>query len=65
MTVQVRVSAKGAVDAAEVVSGSGHPVLDASAVAATKAARFKPAEQDGKPVSSGMNLQFEFRLEER
>ena len=65
VTVQVRVSAKGAVDAAEVVSGSGHPVLDASAVAATKAAHFKPAEQDGKPVPADMNLQFEFRLEER
>ena len=65
VTVQVVVNARGTVDAAQVVSGSGHPALDASAVAATKAARFKPAEQDGKPVSSGMNLQFEFRLEER
>ncbi|MEI8139369.1 MAG: energy transducer TonB [bacterium] len=65
VTVHVRVSDKGVVESVEVVNGSGHPALDDSAVTATKKARFKPAEQDGKLVPSDMNLQFEFRLEER
>jgi len=65
VTVQVRVSDQGVVESAEVLAGSGHPALDDSAIAATKTARFKPAEQDGKPVPSKMNLQFEFRLEDR
>jgi len=65
VTVRVRVSDQGTVESATVVSGSGHSALDDSAVAATTKARFKPAEQEGKPVPSDMNLQFEFRLEER
>lgn len=65
VTVHLRVSEQGEVETAEVVAGSGHPALDVSAVAAAKAARFKPAEQGGRPVASEMNLQFEFRLEER
>jgi TonB family protein len=65
VTVHVRVSDKGVVESVEVVKGSGHPALDDSAVTATKKARFKPAEQDGKLIPSDMNLQFEFRLEER
>lgn len=65
VTVAVRVNGKGAVESAVVVSSSGYPALDESAVAATKKARFKPAEKEGQPVPSNMNLKFEFRLEER
>ena len=65
VTIQVHVSDKGTVESVEVVTGSGHLALDDSAVAAIRTARFKPAEQDGKPVRSALNLQFEFRLEER
>ena len=65
VTVQVRVNEKGEVETVTVVAGSGYPALDDSAVAAAKKARFKPAEQGGRPVASEMNLQFEFRLEER
>lgn len=63
--VQVRVSSKGVVEYAEVLVSSGYPALDESAVAATKKVRFKPAEEDGKPVAYNMSLQFEFRLEDR
>ncbi len=65
VVVRVLVSEKGTVESAMVLTGSGHPALDESAVAAAKKARFKPAEQEGIPVPSDMNLQFEFRLEER
>jgi len=65
VTVHVRVSDKGIVESVEVVAGSGYQALDDSAVAATTKATFKPAERDRKPVPSDMNLQFEFRLEER
>lgn len=65
VTVHVCVSDHGIVESAEVVAGSGYQALDDSAVAATMKARFKPAERDHKPVPSDMNLQFEFRLEER
>jgi len=65
VTIQVHVSDKGTVESVEVVTGSGHLALDDSAVAAIRTARFKPAEQDGKSVRSALNLQFEFRLEER
>lgn len=65
VTVHVTVSDKGEVKLANVVVSSGHPALDESAIIATKKARFKPAEQADRPVPSEMNLQFEFRLEDR
>jgi len=65
VTLHVRVTGQGVVEAAEVASGSGYPALDDSAVAATERARFKPAEKDGKPVPATMTLQFDFRLEDR
>ncbi len=65
VTVNIHVSEKGVVESASVFVSSGHPVLDDSALTAAKKARFKPAERGSKPVASEMNLQFEFRLEDR
>lgn len=65
VTVSVRVDDKGAVESLEIKESSGHAALDNSAVAATKKARFRPAEDQGRPVPSVMNLKFEFRLEAR
>lgn len=65
VTVTVRVDDKGAVEAVEITASSGYAALDNSAMASTKKARFRPAEVHGHPVPSVMNLQFEFRLEER
>ncbi len=65
VVVHVRVGADGRVERADVVAGSGYTALDHSAVVAARKAHFKPAEQDGVPVSADMNLQFEFRLEDR
>jgi len=52
------------VDSVSVEAGSGFPALDESALSAARKARFKPAEQDGKPVPSEMNLRFDFRLQD-
>lgn len=65
VVVAVRVKEDGAVESVEIKVSSGYMALDASAVAATKRARFRPGEAHGRPVPSSMNLQFEFRLEER
>ena len=64
VTIHLRVSTRGEADSVEVKSSSGHPLLDESALSAARKARFKPAERDGKPVPSEMDLQFEFRLQE-
>ena len=64
VTVHVRVTGEGAVDSAVVSSSSGVESLDQSALAATRKARFKPAEKGGKAVQSDMDLQFDFRLQD-
>ena len=63
VTVRLRVTETGEVESAEIGRSSGIAALDQSAVAATRKARFKPAAQGGTPISSEMELQFEFRLE--
>lgn len=65
VTVHIHVSSQGEVESVNVGESSGFASLDESAVAAARKARFKPAERDGKPVFSEMNLQFDFRLEDR
>ena len=64
VTVRVHVTERGQVDSASVGEGSGFSALDESALSAARKARFKPAEQDGKPVPSEMNLHFDFRLQD-
>lgn len=65
VSVWVHVNESGSVESAVVLESSGFNSLDNSAIDASRKARFKPAERDGKSVAADMNLQFEFRLEDR
>jgi len=62
VVVEMRVNARGTVDEVEVVGSSGHTELDAAAVRAVRAAKFTPAKQGGRPVSSTARLSIAFRL---
>lgn len=62
VVLEMRVNAHGAVDSVDVVVSSGFSELDAAAVRAVRAAKFKPAEQGGRPVSSTARLSISFRL---
>ena len=63
VTVHLRVTSGGSVDSVEIGRSSGFSVLDQSALAAARKARFKPAEHNGLPIAADMDLQFDFRLE--
>jgi protein TonB len=61
----IRVNAEGEVAAVEIVASSGHPALDAAAVAAARRWRFRPAMQAGRPVSGTLSTAVHFRLTDR
>jgi TonB family protein len=58
--VRVTVDEEGNVIAAEAVSG--HPLLQAAAVDAARAAKFKPTFLDGQPVKVKGVISYEFKL---
>jgi protein TonB len=60
--VKVCVSAAGKIDSAELQTTSGFPALDQAAVKLAKASKFKPATQEGKPVSTCAPLPVKFTL---
>jgi protein TonB len=60
--VKVCVGANGKIESAETASTSGFPALDEAAVKVAKAARFKPATSEGKPVESCATLPVKFEL---
>lgn len=62
VVLEIRVSAAGEVEAAEVVVSSGFAALDEEAVRATRAARFKPAQAEGRAVASTARLTLTFKL---
>ena len=62
VTLEIRVNAKGTVDAASVVSSSGFAELDAAAVKAAKAAKFTPARSGDEAVASVARLTLSFKL---
>ncbi|NQT38595.1 MAG: TonB family protein [Planctomycetes bacterium] len=64
-TVHLRIylDSTGRVGRVEVVSSSGHPILDASAVRAVGSWRFEPATTDGRPVGSILRLPVRFALD--
>lgn len=64
VTVHLRVTSGGAVDSVELGRSSGSVLLDQSALATARKARFKPAERNGLPVAADLDLQFDFRLED-
>jgi len=49
----------------QVQTSSGHKLLDEAALATVKQWRFKPAMQNGKPVSQWVTIPIQFRLNKR
>jgi periplasmic protein TonB len=60
--VKVCVGANGKIQTAETATTSGFPALDEAAIKVAKAARFKPATSEGKPVDSCATLPVKFEL---
>ena len=64
VTLSVLVNAEGTVETLAVKDGSGHVLLDQSAMRAVKRWHFKPATVAGIPVSSQVEVPVEFHLDE-
>jgi len=62
VTLEIRVSENGSVDAVEVVVSCGFAELDAAAVKAVRAARFTPAKAGNESVASTARLKLSFKL---
>jgi periplasmic protein TonB len=60
--VKVCVGANGKVQSADIATSSGFPALDEAATKVAKAAKFKPATSEGKPVDSCATLPVKFEL---
>lgn len=60
--VEITVSADGAAEKFALRKSSGHELLDRAAIEAARGATFRPAFQDGRPVTAVIILPFEFRL---
>jgi len=65
VVLRVELDETGRVTAAHVISSSGHPRLDAAALAAVGAWRCEPARRDGRPVRSVAVQPFDFTLQGR
>jgi periplasmic protein TonB len=63
VTLELSVDAQGRVTEAQVVQGSGYPILDAAARRAALGWRFRPALQEGSPVAAQLRSSVQFRLE--
>jgi periplasmic protein TonB len=62
--LRVQVSAVGAATAVEVVSSSGHPMLDQAARAAVQTWHFVPATRAGAAVPAQVEVPIEFRMQD-
>jgi protein TonB len=60
--LRLRLSSGGRLLAAEVITGSGSPALDAAALEAARASRYEPARLDGAPVASETEATYRFEL---
>jgi periplasmic protein TonB len=63
VVLQVELDETGRVTAAKVITSSGHPRLDAAALAAVRTWRCQPAQRDGQAVRALALQPFEFTLE--
>ncbi len=63
VTLRVSVSAEGAPREVDVLTTSGHPILDSAALAAVRHWRFAPATRTGRPVAAIADVPIRFRLE--
>jgi protein TonB len=64
VTLRVRVSAEGRMQAVDVVRCSGFAALDEAALGAVRKAGFVPAERAGQRVDGEIDLTFTFRLKD-
>ena len=62
--LRVQVSASGDAASVDIVSSSGHPILDQAARAAVRAWRFVPATRGGTAVAASADVPIEFRMDE-
>ena len=62
--VTVSLSASGSPQSVTVLTSSGHAVLDEAAVNAIRNWRFRPAERNGQPVASTVEVPVSFRLDD-
>ncbi|WP_198376565.1 TonB family protein, partial [Neoroseomonas rubea] len=62
--LSLAIGADGRVAEANVAASSGHPALDAAAIAAARRWRFRPATQAGLPVPATLATAVHFRLTE-
>lgn len=62
VTLELNVNEKGVVVEVSVSVSTGFRELDAAAIRAVRAARFRPATSDGRPVPSTARLTLSFRL---
>lgn len=63
VVLRVELDETGRVSAAQLISSSGHPRLDAAALAAVSAWRCQPARRDGQAVRSVAVQPFDFTLQ--
>ncbi|MEE8452613.1 MAG: energy transducer TonB [Thermoguttaceae bacterium] len=63
--LRIRITAEGNVAELEVISTSGHPILDAAAVSAVRTWSFLPATSNGHPAATTVRLPIRFALDER
>jgi protein TonB len=64
VVLRVSVSPAGRPEAIEMLSSSGHAVLDAAATTAVSSWRFDPATRGGAPVRAPVDVPIRFRLQE-
>lgn len=64
VVLRVQVSASGNPTTVDIVSSSGHPILDDAALAAVRTWRFVPASQAGMAVAAPVEVPVVFRLED-
>jgi protein TonB len=62
--LRVQVSATGDAASVDIVSSSGHPILDQAARAALRTWRFVPAIRAGTAVAASADVPIEFRMDE-
>ena len=62
VVLDVQINSNGRVGSVRVLSSSGSPVLDSTAISAVKRWSFSPAREDGKPVSSQVHVPFRFSI---
>jgi protein TonB len=62
VVLRVAVSQSGTAISVDVITSSGHGMLDAAAAAAVRAWRFAPATRDGVAIVANADVPVDFRM---